>query len=405
MNTFLGRYLKRSIRTGSLGVVDPAGRLYHFGDGSSDPVRVRFATPAVERAIVLHPQMKLGEAFMDGNFVVEAGSIYDFLALVLANDNDPRPSWLSAFLPRFRYLRRRLSMINTRRRARENAAHHYDIDRRLYSLFLDDDLQYSCAYFEAPDIGLDEAQMRKKRHLAAKLLLEPGMSVLDIGSGYGGLGLFLAEAFDATVTGVTLSTEQLAVAQERAAERGLEGRTRFLLQDYRDVTDRFDRIVSVGMFEHVGLDSYPQFFERCFDLLNPDGVMVLHTVGRIHGPVHTNSWVEKYIFPGGASPALSEVASVIEKSGFVLSDLEVLRLHYADTLRAWREGSSPIAMWRLRSTMSGSAGCGNSTWPVSKRHSGTTTWSSSSSSSPRISTRCRALGRTCIARNVGPRMG
>ncbi len=337
MNTLLRRFFEDSIRTGSLEVVDPAGDLHRFGDGSPDVVRIRFATPAVERAIVLHPQMKLGEAFIDGTFVVEAGSIYDFLALVLANDNDPRPSWLSAFLPRFRYLSRRLSMINTRKRARDNARHHYDMDRRLYSLFLDDDLQYSCAYFETPDVGLDEAQTHKKRHLAAKLLLEPGMSVLDIGSGYGGLGLFLAEAFDATVTGVTLSTEQLAVAQERAAERGLESRARFLLQDYRDVSDRFDRIVSVGMFEHVGLDSYPRFFERCFDLLNPDGVLVLHTVGRIHGPVHTNSWVEKYIFPGGACPALSEVAPVIEKSGFVLSDLEVLRLHYADTLRAWRE--------------------------------------------------------------------
>ncbi len=274
---------------------------------------------------------------MDGGFVVETGSIYDFLALVLSNDNDPRPSWLSGFLHRFRYLRRRLRMINTRRRARDNASHHYDIDRRLYSLFLDEDLQYSCAYFETPALGLDEAQARKKRHLAAKLLLKPGMSVLDIGSGYGGLGLYLAEEFEARVTGVTLSTEQLAVAEERAAERGLEAKARFLLQDYRDVSDRFDRIVSVGMFEHVGPDSYPRFFERCFDLLNPDGVMVLHTVGRIHGPVHTNSWVEKYIFPGGASPALSEVAPVIERSGFVLSDLEVMRLHYADTLRAWRD--------------------------------------------------------------------
>lgn len=337
MNTLLRRFFERAIRTGALEVVDPAGTLHTFGDGSSAAVRVRFATPAVERAIVLHPQMKLGEAFMDGSFAVESGSIYDFLALVLSNDKDPQTSWLSAFLPRFRYLRRRLGMINTRKRARDNAEHHYDLDRQLYSLFLDDDLQYSCAYFETPDIGLDEAQMRKKRHIAQKLLLEPGMRVLDIGSGYGGLGLFLAEAFDVAVTGVTLSTEQLAVAEERAVARGLEGKARFLLQDYRDVTDRFDRIVSVGMFEHVGRDSYARFFKQCFDTLNPDGIMLLHTVGRVHGPVHTASWVEKYIFPGGASPALSEVAPAIEKSGLVLSDLEVLRLHYADTLRAWRE--------------------------------------------------------------------
>jgi len=337
MNTLLRLFLDQTIRVGSLDVVDPAGKLHHFGDGSPATVRVRFATPAIERAIVLHPQMRLGMAFVNGNFLVEAGSIYDFLALVLSNDRDPRPSWLAAFLPRIRYLMRRLRMVNTKKRARGNAAHHYDIDHRLYSLFLDGDLQYSCAYFETPEAGLDEAQMCKKRHLAGKLLLKPGMSVLDVGSGYGGLGLFLAEAFEATVTGITLSTEQLGVAKRRAAERGLEARTRFLLQDYRDITGSFDRIVSVGMFEHVGFDSYARFFRQCFDLLKPEGVLVLHTVGRIHGPVHTNSWVEKYIFPGGACPALSEVAPVIEKSGFVLSDLEVLRLHYADTLRAWRE--------------------------------------------------------------------
>jgi cyclopropane-fatty-acyl-phospholipid synthase len=337
MNTLLRHFFERTIRTGSLEIIDPAGKHHHFGNGSPATVRVRFATPRIERAIVLHPQMRLGEAFVDGSFVVEAGSIYDFLALILSNDPDPRPSWLAAFLPRFRYLIRRLRMVNTKRRARENAAHHYDIDHRLYSLFLDRDLQYSCAYFETPEIGLDEAQMRKKHHLARKLLLRPGMSVLDIGSGYGGMGLYLAEEFDATVTGVTLSTEQLLIAERRAAERGLQAKARFLLQDYRDVRGRFDRIISVGMFEHVGLDSYARFFQQCFDLLNPEGVLVLHTVGRIHGPVHTNSWVEKYIFPGGASPALSEMAPVIERSGFVLSDLEVLRLHYADTLRAWRE--------------------------------------------------------------------
>ena len=337
MNRLLRIFLERTIRNGTLEVVDPAGNVHRFGDGSPATSRVRFMTPAVERAILLHPQMKLGEAFMDGSFVVEDGSIYEFLALVLSNDDNPRPNWIAAALPRLRYLARRLSRVNTKRRALANASQHYDIDHRLYSLFLDEDLQYSCAYFETPSMGLDEAQTRKKHHLAAKLLLEPGMSVLDIGSGYGGLGLFLAETAGATVTGVTLSTEQLAIAQRRAAERGLDATARFLLQDYRDVQGTFDRIVSVGMFEHVGQDSYARFFRQCHDLLNPDGVLVLHTIGRIHGPAHTNSWVEKYIFPGGTTPALSEVAPVIEKSGFVLSDLEVLRLHYADTLLAWRE--------------------------------------------------------------------
>ncbi len=265
------------------------------------------------------------------------GSIYDFLALVLSNDQDPRPSLRADLLSRFRRLTRYVHLANTKSRARDNASHHYDLDRRLYALFLDQDLQYSCAYFETPEMGLDEAQLSKKQHLAAKLLLRPGMSVLDIGSGYGGLALYLAENYGVTVTGVTLSTEQLAVAEERAAERGLEGKVRFLLQDYRDVTGRFDRVISVGMFEHVGRRAYPRFLKQCYDLLAPDGVLVLHTVGRLFGPARTNTWVAKYIFPGGTSPALSEVAPVIEESGFVLADLEVLRLHYADTLRAWRE--------------------------------------------------------------------
>ena len=336
MNRLLRMFLDHTVRKGALEVVDPAGKVHRFGDGGPVSVRVRFASRAVERAVVLNPQMRLGEAFMDGGFTVEHGSIYDFVALILANDTNPAPSWLASFLPRFRYLTRRLRMINTRKRARQNAAHHYDLDRRLYSLFLDKDLQYSCAYFETPDIGIDEAQAAKKRHLAAKLRLEPGMRVLDIGCGYGGLGLYLAETHGVEVTGITLSTEQLAVANERAKERGLADRAKFLLEDYREIGGRFDRIVSVGMFEHVGLDNYPTFFKHCFDLLSDDGIMVLHSVGRIHGPVHTNSWVEKYIFPGGASPSLSEAAPVIEKSGFVLSDLEVLRLHYAETLKAWR---------------------------------------------------------------------
>lgn len=337
MNRLLRNFLQRAIRTGSLAVVDPAGETHRFGDGSPAAVTVRFASPAVERAIILNPQMKLGEAFMDGGFVVEDGSIYDFLAIVLSNDQDPRPSALAGLIARFRRATRHVHVLNSKARARDNAVHHYDIDRRLYSLFLDSDLQYSCAYFETPETGIDEAQRRKKEHIAKKLLLRPGMSVLDIGCGYGGLAIFLAETYGVTVTGVTLSTEQHAVAEQRAAERGLEGKVRFLLQDYRDVTGSFDRVVSVGMFEHVGQKAYPEFLRQCHHRLGPDGLVLLHTVGRLYGPARTNTWVAKYIFPGGHSPALSEVAPVIERSGFVLSDLEVLRLHYADTLRAWRE--------------------------------------------------------------------
>jgi cyclopropane-fatty-acyl-phospholipid synthase len=217
-------------------------------------------------------------------------------------------------------------------------AHHYDLDGRLYSLFLDADRQYSCAYFETPDTSLDDAQLAKKRHLAAKLLLDkPDTRVLDIGCGWGGLGLYLADVTGADVTGVTLSQEQHAIANERAAERGLSQHARFELQDYRDVPGPFDRIVSVGMFEHVGVGHYDEFFKQCARLLADDGVMVLHSIGRSEGPSVTNPWISKYIFPGGYIPALSEVLPYIEKHGLLVTDIEILRLHYAETLKAWRE--------------------------------------------------------------------
>jgi cyclopropane-fatty-acyl-phospholipid synthase len=216
-------------------------------------------------------------------------------------------------------------------------AHHYDLDGQLYALFLDADRQYSCAYFETPDQSLDDAQLAKKRHLAAKLLIAPGQRVLDIGSGWGGLALYLAETAGGRVTGITLSQEQLALARVRAAERGLSGTAEFRLQDYRDVPDKFDRIVSVGMFEHVGVGFYEAFFRKCAALMEEDGVMVLHSIGRSEGPNVTNPWIAKYIFPGGYIPALSEVLPAIERAGLLTTDIEILRLHYAETLKAWRE--------------------------------------------------------------------
>jgi cyclopropane-fatty-acyl-phospholipid synthase len=236
-----------------------------------------------------------------------------------------------------RYLWRRLAQFNPPSRSRHNVSHHYDLDKRLYALFLDADRQYSCAYFEHPEQSLDDAQLAKKRHIAAKLLVAPDMRTLDIGSGWGGLGLYLAETCGARVTGVTLSEEQLAIAQNRAEERGLGNRVSFRLQDYRDIPERFDRIVSVGMFEHVGVNHYARFFERCAELLSDDGVMLLHAIGRSEGPGVTNPWIAKYIFPGGYIPALSEVLPEIERAGLLVTDIEILRLHYAETLRHWRE--------------------------------------------------------------------
>ena len=236
-----------------------------------------------------------------------------------------------------RYLVRHAQQFNPRPRSRNNVARHYDLDGRLYSLFLDADKQYSCAYFETPEATLDDAQLAKKRHLAAKLLIGRGDRVLDIGSGWGGLSLYLAEMAGANVTGITLSTEQFQVSNALAAEKNLAQSARFFLEDYRDITGRFDRIVSVGMFEHVGVDFYETYFRRCAELLSDDGVMMLHSIGRSEGPDATNPWIAKYIFPGGYIPALSEVIPAIERAGLLVCDIEILRLHYAETLKAWRE--------------------------------------------------------------------
>ncbi|WP_027583803.1 cyclopropane-fatty-acyl-phospholipid synthase family protein [Bradyrhizobium sp. Ai1a-2] len=335
MDRLLRYFLGQFVRRGALTVTTASGAKFSCGDGAGQPVSVRFLTTAAERRILLDPELYFGESFMNGTFVVENGSIADALAILMGQpDMLPRwakPQWL------LRYLGRHIWQFNPRGRSRRNVAHHYDLDGRLYSLFLDADKQYSCAYFETPDATLDDAQLAKKRHLAAKLVVRPGQRVLDIGSGWGGLGLYIAEMTGADVTGVTLSTEQLQVSNARAAEKNLSQSARFVLEDYRDIPGPFDRIVSVGMFEHVGVDFYETFFRRCAELLTDDGVMVLHSIGRSTGPDVTSPWIEKYIFPGGYIPALSEVLPAIEKAGLLVCDMEILRLHYAETLKAWRE--------------------------------------------------------------------
>jgi cyclopropane-fatty-acyl-phospholipid synthase len=337
MDRLLRAALERFIRVGNLRVTTAGGSTFTLGDGTGTPVAIRFTTRAAERGVLIDPEVKFGEAYMDGTVVVEQGSIAEVLAVVLDQCVGGKPPFWARTQWLIRYLHRRLQQFNPPPRARRNVAHHYDLDGQLYALFLDADRQYSCAYFETPDQSLDDAQLAKKRHLAAKLLIAPGQRVLDIGSGWGGLALYLAETAGGRVTGITLSQEQLALARVRAAERGLSGTAEFRLQDYRDVPDKFDRVVSVGMFEHVGVGFYEAFFRKCAALMEEDGVMVLHSIGRSEGPNVTNPWIAKYIFPGGYIPALSEVLPAIERAGLLTTDIEILRLHYAETLKAWRE--------------------------------------------------------------------
>jgi cyclopropane-fatty-acyl-phospholipid synthase len=327
----------RTIRTGHLNLIDADGRNHAFGDRSGDRVVARITDKRTERQIALNPTLAVGEAYMDGRLIIEQGTIYDFLEVILKNLHWPRwPRWF-LFIEDLRFITRHLQQYNPVARAKRNVAHHYDLDASLYDLFLDSDRQYSCGFFEADGMSLDPAQEAKKRHLAAKLNLRDGLKILDIGSGWGGLALYLAKTAHVEVTGITLSEEQLKIAQERARAMGLARAVRFELCDYRDLEGRFDRIVSVGMFEHVGVTHYRAFFKKIGKLLTDDGVALIHSIGRFDGPASTNPFVRKYIFPGGYSPALSEVFPPIEREGLIVTDLEILRLHYATTLRHWRQ--------------------------------------------------------------------
>lgn len=332
----LSSMLHHLVHRGTLRVYDADGKLHVFSGEAGRTVTIRFRDRAVARELLLNGRLKLGEAFMEGRLTVEDGSIYDLLDLLCLNLSLAPPHLLGRLSDRLGRLLRVFQQYNPLGRSRQNVAHHYDLSDTLYSLFLDNDRQYSCAYFTAPNDTLDEAQSNKKRHLASKLLLQPGQRVLDIGCGWGGLALYLAQECNVQVTGITLSIEQLKVAERRAAAAGLSDRVRFELTDYRQVTAQFDRIVSVGMFEHVGVVQYPTFFEKIREILADDGVALVHSIGRADGPGHTNPWIRKYIFPGGYSPAISEVVPVVERAGLWITDIEVLRLHYAETLKNWR---------------------------------------------------------------------
>lgn len=326
-----------TVKKGNLTIVRANGERLSFGDGSGPSVIVRFTDLAAEREIVFDPGLKLGELVTDGRIVVETGSLYDFLFLMLRDMRDLIPPWPLNWIEEVQMALWKWLPKNKPDQSRQNVSHHYDLGDDLYSLFIDPDWQYSCAYFEHAGASLAEAQLAKKRHIVAKLVLEPGSSVLDIGCGWGGLALYLAGIAKAErVVGVTLSREQIARAKARSAAAGLDDHVEFRFTDYRAVEGEFDRIVSVGMFEHVGLGFYDTFFQTARRLLREDGVMLLHTIGLTGTPGPTNPWLLKYIFPGGHLPALSDIVQSVERSDLLVADVETLGHHYAETLLAWR---------------------------------------------------------------------
>ena len=333
---FVGRLFKR----GEITMIFPDGSQKRFGtpDSALKPVTIRFADKGVTRFIARNPHLHAAEAYMDGRLVIEQGDIRELIDLVRANGRweEGRVTLRGTYWSLVRdRANAALQSFNDARRAKANVAHHYDLNDRLYDLFLDVDRQYSCAYFTDAANGLDQAQSDKKAHIASKLDLRPGQRVLDIGCGWGGMALYLNRVADVEVLGITLSEEQLRVARARAVAAGVSDRVRFELIDYRQVTGRFDRIVSVGMFEHVGVPQYRAFFLKCRELLEEHGVMLLHTIGRLGVPGKTDAFTLKYIFPGGYNPALSEIVGASEHARLIVSDVEALRLHYAMTLDHW----------------------------------------------------------------------
>jgi cyclopropane-fatty-acyl-phospholipid synthase len=355
------RMMRRLIRDGTLGVVVADTPEMTFGNGSGPRITIHIKDMATLRRLMIDPELALGECYMDGTLSIAQDDLQGFLSVIVRNVVQSQEI---SILTRMQAFRRRLwrsaAQSNPEPNSRRNVAHHYDLTPAIYDLFLDADRQYSCAYFTNPTMVLPEAQAAKKAHIAKKLLIAPGMRILDIGCGWGGLALTLAGDYGAHVTGITLSQEQLTIARNRAQAAGLSDRVQFELVDYRSVTGQFDRIVSVGMFEHVGAPNFQTFFDVVNDRLAPDGVALVHTIGRTAPPDYTDPWISRYIFPGGYIPSLSEVAEAIQNTGFRIGDIECLRLHYALTLRHWFDrfsaqsqvatalkGDRFVRMWRF----------------------------------------------------------
>jgi len=333
-NSLFDRMLGHIVQAGSLRLTMPDGSTKTYGSGAPE-LGLIVKNPDLPRKAVLNPSLAVGECYMEGGLEIENDDLDAFFRFMIPNINAAGVPWFMVPLDLARRAVRRFRQFAPVGKAQANVAHHYDLSRDLYDLFLDDDRQYSCAYFEHDDMPLDAAQAAKKHHIARKLLIEPGMRVLDIGCGWGGLGLTLARDYGAQVVGVTLSKEQHAIAVQRAREAGLEGQVDFRFTDYRKVTESFDRIVSVGMFEHVGVPQYNEYFAFVNAHLKDDGLALIHTIGHVGPANEADPWITKYIFPGGYTPALSEMQKAIDKQCLVTCDVEALRTHYAKTLRHW----------------------------------------------------------------------
>ena len=327
--------LSRVIRKGNLTWIQHDGNIHHYGDGSGELIKIRTTKDFSEIKLLLNPSLQFGESYMNGSLIMEEGRIHDLLKLLFSNSKIDVDHWIMDVSRTVRFILSKFNVGNYLSKSKKNVAHHYDLSDQLYDLFLDKDRQYSCAYFNSPNDTLDQAQTNKKELIAKKLLLEKGQNVLDIGCGWGGMASFLSKSSEVNVKGITLSEEQIQYANKRKQTESLHN-VEYKLQDYRKVNETYDRIVSVGMFEHVGTKHYQDFFNKVYDLLNDTGVALIHTIGRLSEPTTNDPWIERYIFPGGYIPALSETVSKIEKSGLSMTDIQILKFHYAETLKRWR---------------------------------------------------------------------
>ena len=327
--------LGRIVKVGNLTWISPNGELNTYGDGSGEAIRISTTNNFSELKLLFNPSVHFGESYTNGSLIVEEGSIHDFLKLIFLNTNSDINHWVMKLSKIIRIIQNKIRTDNYISKSKRNVAHHYDLSDKLYELFLDPDRQYSCAYFNSPNDTLEQAQINKKELISKKLILEEDQSVLDIGCGWGGMAAHIYKKSNASVVGVTLSEEQYAYANQRKINEKLN-KVEYRLQDYRNVNETYDRIVSVGMFEHVGTSHYQEFFNKVYDLLNDTGIALIHTIGRLTEPTNNDPWIEKYIFPGGYIPALSETMFRVEKSGLTLADVQVLKFHYAETLKRWR---------------------------------------------------------------------